>query len=91
MSDEKRTEGEPHDELTLLTDLMWKAVEADPGYDERIKGIVFLNLGDRAGVGLFGYDSDAEAIADIFVHMRGIFAANGQELQIHPLRGGEMS
>jgi hypothetical protein len=91
MSDEKRTEGEPHDRLTRIADRCAKLVEYDPEFRKGSRCIIFLNDGDRAGVGLFGYDSDTEAVADMLIHIRGVLRANGKDLRIHALRGGELS
>jgi len=91
MSDEKRTEGEPHDRLTRIANRVGIQVELDPEWRVGGKAIVLLNDGNRAGVGLFGYDSDTEAMADMLIHIRGILRAHGKDLQVHPMRGGEMS
>jgi hypothetical protein len=90
MSDEKRTEGEPHDRLTRIADRVAASASAHVEY-EGDKVIVFLNDGERGGIGLFGYDNDMDAFMDLFVHMRAIMRANGKEMVIAPLRGGEMS
>jgi hypothetical protein len=91
MSDAKRTEGEPHDRLTRLTAVMTDALEADPEGSESTKCVIFLRDGNRAGVQLHGYESDIEAMADVFVHLVGVFEANGKQLKIVPLRGGKLS
>jgi hypothetical protein len=85
-SDVTRSE-EPHDRLTELCAVMTDALDAalEPG--EAPKCIVFLNDDDRGGLQLHGYDDDADAIVDLLVHLRAIFRANGQELQVHALPG----
>jgi hypothetical protein len=88
MSDAKRTEGEPHDRLTRLCDAMTKALEADAEYRDGDKAIVFLDDGDRGGIQLFGYESDTDAMADLLIHLKAIFEANGKTLMITTI-GGE--
>jgi len=88
VSDATRTEGEPHDRLTGLCDVMTKALRADPGCDDAVKCAVFLQDGDRGGLVLDGYENDVDAIADLFMHLKAIFEANGKKLMIAPL-GGE--
>lgn len=85
MSDAKRTEGEPHDRLTRLCDVMTRALEADPEYRDGDKVIVFLDDGDRGGIQLFGYESDVDAMADLLTHLKAIFEANGKTLMIMPI------
>ena len=85
MTDEKRTENEPHDRLTRLADRIARMGKDDPDYDDE-KMIVFLHDGDRGGIGLFGYDSDSEAVADMLIYLRSILRANGKDLQVHARR-----
>lgn len=85
MSDERRTP-EPHDRLTRLCDAMTKTLEEHPERGDE-KCIVFLQDGERGGLVLHGYDDDSEAMADLLVHLRAIFRANGKELLIAPLGG----
>jgi hypothetical protein len=49
------------------------------------KCIVFLQDGERGGLQLHGYEEDADAIGDLFVHLRALFEANGMDLQLHAL------
>lgn len=88
MSDERRTEGEPHDRLTRIADRVSGYVEHDPEIRDGDRCIIFVNDRHRGGIGLFGYDSDMHAFADLFVHMRAIMRANGKEMVIAPLRQG---
>ena len=89
MSDERRTEGEPHDRLTRLCAAMTDALERDPEYAETVKCIVFLDDGDRGGIQLHGaWEDDAEAMTALLVHLRAIFRANGTELLFAPLGRG---
>lgn len=88
MADERRTEGVPHDRLTRMCDAAIQAFEGHPEYRDGDKCIVFLNDGKRGGLVLHGYDDDADAVADLLLHLRAIFRANGKDLQIHALRTG---
>jgi hypothetical protein len=87
-SDDVRRTGEPHDRLTELCAVMTDALDAALAPGEEPKCIVFLDDGDRGGIQLYGYEDDADAIVDLLVHLRAIFRANGQELQVHALGSG---
>lgn len=84
MAGERRTT-DPHDRLTRLCAAMTAALEAHPERGDE-KCIVLLQDGERGGLHLYGYDDDAEAIADLLVQLRAIFQANGKQLLIAPLR-----
>lgn len=86
--DVTRTEGEPHDRLTRLADTMSKALEADPEYRAGDKAIVFLDDGKRGGIQLFGYDDDVEAMADLLIHLKALFEANGKTLMVTTIGDG---
>lgn len=86
--DEKRT-AEPHDRLTRLCAAMTDALDAHPERGDE-KCIVFLQseADKRGGLQMHGYDDDSEALADLFMHMRAIFAANGKTLMFAPISEG---
>ena len=46
---------------------------------------MFLDDGRRGGIALHGYDNDADAMADLLVHLRALFRANGKEMTIVPI------
>lgn len=81
-----RTEGHPHDRLTRLCAAMTDALDAHPERGDE-KCIVFLQSehDQRGGLQLHGYHDDTEAIADLLMHLRAIFQANGKQLLIAPL------
>lgn len=89
MADEVRTT-EPHDRLTRLCAAMTETLDAHPERGEE-KCIVFLadpgEEGARSGLTLHGYDSDTEAMIDLFMHLKAIFAANGKDLKLFPVIG----
>lgn len=87
MSDEKRTEGEPHDKLTRLCAAMTDALDAHPEA-EGVKCIVFLDDEKRGGLEIHGYDDDMEAMVNLFMHMKAVFAVNGKQLLLAPLNRG---
>lgn len=70
----------PHDRLTYLCDEMTKPLEREENAD--VKGIVLLDDGTHGGIVLHGYTDMESAIVDLFVHMRGLFEANGKRLEI---------
>jgi hypothetical protein len=82
-----RTEGSPHDRSTRLCDAALNAIQTHPDYNGE-KLIVFLNDGERSGIGLTGYEQDSEAMADLLIYLRAIFKANGKTLLIAPLGQG---
>lgn len=88
MADEKRSEGKPHDRMTRLGAAMIETLEANPEYRDTVRTIIFLTDGDRSGVALHGFASDHQAMAEIFMHMRAVFRANGQDLLFAPLGQG---
>lgn len=84
----RRTEGEPHDRLTKLCAEMTDVLDAKGGDAADVKCIVFLNDADRAGLQIHGYEDDTEAMADLLVHLKAIFEANGKTLMFAPLGSG---
>jgi len=87
MPDAKRTEDEPHDRLTGLTVPMLEALRERADAAE-VKCMIFLDGDGRGGLVLDGYDSDAEAMTNLIMHLKAIFEANGKTLVIAPLRQG---
>jgi hypothetical protein len=83
----KRTEGEPHDRLTSLCAVMTDALDAQEDV-EHVKAIVMLDDGERGGIQLHGYESDVDAMTDLFLHLQAIFEANGKKLMFAPLGQG---
>lgn len=71
----------PHDRLTRLCDVMIDALDINPERGEE-KCIIFLQDGKNGGLVLHGYKDDHEALVDLILHMKAIFNANGQDLQI---------
>ncbi len=86
MSDEIRTT-EPHDRLTRLCAAMTDTLDAHPDRGDE-KCIVFLQDGKLGGLQMHGYEDDTEAMADLLLHLRAIFKANGKEFLIMPLNEG---
>jgi hypothetical protein len=76
---------EPHDRLTRLCEAMTDALEAHPEMSDEVKCVVFLQDGERGGLQLHRYDDDSDAIVDVLMHLRAIFAANGQRLEVFPM------
>jgi hypothetical protein len=82
---------EPHDRLTRLCAAMTEAMEAHPESQGDEKCIVLLHDDEDSGIQMHGYEDDVEAIADLLIHLRAIFRANGKDLTIVPLLGGPNS
>jgi hypothetical protein len=86
VSDAHRTK-EPISRLTRLCAAMTDVLEAQEEYGEDVKCIVFLQDGDRGGLQMHGYEDENEAIADLFIHLKAIFASNGRTLTFMPMPG----
>lgn len=89
ISNVRRTEGEPHDRLTRICAAMTDALDAHPEMSDDVKCVVMLQDAEKGGIQLHGYEDDSDAIVDLFMHLRAIFKANGQELAIAPFPGGQ--
>jgi hypothetical protein len=87
VSDERRSH-EPTDRLTRLCAAMTETLEAHPEFTSDVKCCVFLDDGKRGGLQLYGYTDDAEALTDLFLHLRAIFRSNGKDLLFAPLGKG---
>ena len=77
-----RTEGQPHDRLTRICDRMTKTFDMHPEHLSTDKCIVFLEDGKMGGLSLHGYDDDTEAMVDLLMHLKAMFAANGKRLDL---------
>jgi hypothetical protein len=86
----KRTEGEPHENLTVLANEVLKAIEGHPSRTDDLRAIVCLfrdeGEGEDArhlsGIGISGYEDDAHAIAELFAALRAMFHAQGVNMDI---------
>jgi hypothetical protein len=84
-----RTEPEPFDRLTQLTVKLTEVIEENPEFAD-IKGVVFLNDEKTAGIQIFGYsppDMETQAMADLLIHMRAVFASVGKRFEVLTDRG----
>ena len=70
---------EPMDRLTRLCVEMTAPLEKPENDD--VKAIVFLNDARTGGIQLHGYDDSATAMAELFVHMKAMFASVGKDLE----------
>jgi hypothetical protein len=75
----------PHDRLTRICDTMIDAFNAHGEKQPHDRAIVFLVDQTKGGIGVAGYDDDADAIVDLVVHLRAIFRARGQDLHFVPV------
>jgi len=63
---------------------MADALEAHPEHRDGDKAVIML-MNDEAGDGglvLHGYDDHGEAAADLLLHLKAIFAADGKTLVV---------
>jgi hypothetical protein len=80
--DEHSMSDVPVDRLTRMCDAMTEAFDAHPEHEDGDKCIVFLDDQEHGGIVLHGYDDHFEALIALIIHLRAIFRANGQELQL---------
>jgi hypothetical protein len=78
--DDIRESSEPFDRLTELCKTMTDSIETEENAE--VKGIIFLNEGERAGIQLFGYDTTVEGMADLLVHLKALFASQGKQFGV---------
>lgn len=86
MADARRSD-DPHDRLTRIGDRLADALRGDPEYVAGDRAVIMLT-NDAAGDGgtaLFGYDRDADAMADMVRHLKAVGEANGKTFKILPL------
>jgi len=71
---------QPMDRLTELCDEMTVPLERPE--NEKIRAIIFLDdmEEERGGLVMHGWEDHTEAMAHLFVHMKAVFQANGQDL-----------
>jgi hypothetical protein len=81
VSDEK-IGNKPVDRLTRIANRLTNAWAEDPEYEESDKCIIFLDDNIKGGICISGYDSEAEAMADLLIHMQAIMKASGKSMDI---------
>jgi hypothetical protein len=81
-------EGDPHDRLTKLADLMIQALEGR-GDTADVRGVVmlFTRLNEdtnQCGTGIFGYEEDADddPALDVMRAMEGVLASKGIKMNL---------
>jgi len=83
MSDDVRQSDEPFDRLTGLCAEMTAAIDRPENAD--VKVIVFLADDEKSGIQVHGYETPTEAVADLFIHMKAMFNAQGKDLVFIPV------
>jgi hypothetical protein len=93
-----KTEGEPHDRLTRLSNVAIDAIQADPEHrdDKAIillasgptatsrRPIFWTHTGERGGIGLMGYENTLDAFADLIIHAKALAELHGKTLLLMP-------
>lgn len=80
MSDAVRRTTNPYDRVSGLADWALDGFRACPEYEgESDKAIVMILGPERAVIALANYTDDADAMADLVMHLRAFFRANGKE------------
>jgi len=75
----------PHDRITHVCDMLISKFANDPRITPEDRLIVFISDGDNGGMAMHGYEDDAEAVGDIFIHLKALLAVNGQKLAVFPI------
>ena len=75
MTDDPVRTHEPHDKLTRLADEMLAIIKGDD-----VKAIVMLTDETNAGVGMSGWEDDAEAVAFMLVELQTVMRASGKDM-----------
>ena len=75
----------PKDRLTRICAAMLATFNQSDEIKEGDRAIVFLNDDEKGGIAMTGYANDKEAIADLVVHLRAMFHAQGVELHLLPI------
>ena len=70
----------PFDRLTELADEMEKPLDRPENDD--VKGIIFLHDAEKGGIAMSGYDDAMEGVADLMIHLKAIFEANGKSFGV---------
>ncbi len=68
----------PVDRLTDLCDEM-RSPLLRPENDD-VKAIVFLHDPERGGIVIHGYDSEVDAMAELFLHIKAVFNSIGKDI-----------
>lgn len=78
---------DPVDRLTHLcaamTDHLDAMVATEQGLDPSlpdVRCVVLISDPDRGGIVIHGYDDQNDALVDMFLHLKAMFAAQGKEL-----------
>jgi hypothetical protein len=61
---------------------MTQAMEDHPEYRKGDKCIVFLDDHENGGMVLSGYNDTNEAMADLLMHLKALFKANGKTVDL---------
>jgi hypothetical protein len=84
-----RSEDVPFDRLTRLANIAVETLDGEISLELEIesglsdvKGMVLLSDDDGYGVALFGYQSHAEAMTDLMIQMKALFAADGKNITV---------
>lgn len=73
---------EPSDRLTRITDRAGNFIGNDPEFEEGDKVIIFMDDDKFGGIGIFGYDDQNEALADLFLHLRAMLHSMGKDMDV---------
>jgi hypothetical protein len=80
--DETRLSTVPVDRLTRICDAMTKTFDLHREMREGDKCQIFIEDAVTGGIVLHGYDDEYEALVALLIHLRAIFRANGQDLEL---------
>jgi hypothetical protein len=83
-----KTEGEPHDRLTRLSNVAIEAIQTHSEYREGDKAIILIDTGQRGGIGLAGYENTLDAFGDLMIHAKALAESHGVTVMVVPVGQG---
>lgn len=90
--DVRRSEERPEhgDRLGRIADRLSLVFEADPESREGERMMILIsptNMGERASALLHEYEDENQAKTDLIIHLKALFEAGGQEIEVNVVNG----
>jgi hypothetical protein len=84
-----RREDTPFDRLTRLANIAVEMIIGETEMEEEthpelseVKGMVLLSDDDSYGIAMFGYERHSEAMTDLLIQLKALFAADGKGISV---------
>lgn len=87
MADDVQRTNKPHNRLTRICDQMTQTFDRHPEHLPDDRCIVFLDSDtDRmGGIVVHGYDDDRQALVNLLMHVKAMFASMGMHIDLMTL------